>query len=461
MLRSLKKTIAGVLCFLLLLSLASCGSDENAESLYKQPEQMATVSTGVLTENQTYTLQWNDEKKCVLFTEKATGYVWSTIPFSHLQSGDYDYNLEAPLLMEYYDPFFATIQSVSGIDCVDYGTIAAEQTEDGIKVTYYFSDLKIAVPITYELREDSLCVSVNTAELQETQDAQIVSISIAPYLCSVKNSNDSSDYLFIPSGSGALMYAKEDTETGSQEFSGDVYGTDLTRMPLYSALDEEPIRIPVFGARAGENALCAIIEQGESAARISASAGNSRTGYTNAYATFQIREFNITDKSKNGKIAEYASIADEWSAETVYSVGFYPLKGEAADYNGMAALYRQYLTDKGTLKQSKDEQKSYLVNILGGDQVKTFTLGIPHNTLQTATTFEQAQDMVQKLSVLTEELPTVVLSGFGTTGLTPGQVAGGFDLSGKLGGTKQHQALESYCRDKGIALYTDFDVLFF
>lgn len=461
MLRGLKTGIICFLCVLIALPLAACGVEEDVTHLYKQPEQMTTVSSGAVAENQTYVMQWNDEKKCVLLTEKATGHTWSTIPYNHLQSGDYDYSLEAPLTIEYYDPFFATIQTVSGIDCVDYGTIAAEKTQNGIAVTYYFPDQKIAVGVVYELREDSLLVSLNTEDLQETEDAQLVSVSLAPYLCSVQNSADSSNYLFVPSGSGALMYANEDMESGSREYTGYVYGEDLTRMPAYQATDNEPIRLPVFGASAGEQAICAIIEQGASAASISASAGNVRTGYTNAYATFHLREYNITDKSKSGKIAEYASIADDWSPETVYSVGYYPLKNEDANYSGMAALYRQYLKEQGTLKQSEEEQKSYLVNVLGGDQIKTFTLGVPHNTLQKATTFEQAQTMLQQLTSTSGEKPTVVLSGFGSTGLTPGKVAGGFTFANALGGLRQQQALEAYCREQGITLYTDFDILFF
>lgn len=66
------------------------------------------------------------------------------------------------------------------------------------------------------------------------------------------------------------MYTDNDPSGLVPEFFGRGYGTDLSRYVLNNSGDEEPIRLPVFGVKKGDNALCAIIENGEGAAKVEA-----------------------------------------------------------------------------------------------------------------------------------------------------------------------------------------------
>lgn len=199
----------------------------------------------------------------------------------------------------------------------------------------------------------------------------------------------------------------------------------------------------------------AIIEEGEGAARIDAQAGNSRNGYSTVYATFNVRGYNNIEHG----VTDTYLLSKTRAEDAVFSVGYYPLSGESADYSGMAARYRRYLQENGALLQSAASQQSYHLTVLGGAQTAAYTLGIPHTTLLPLTTFAQVQTMLEQTVKLTGETPQVMLSGFGESGLDVDKLAGGFDFSTVLGKAVTQQQLESYCRGQQIPLFTDFDLI--
>ena len=104
------------------------------------------------------------------------------------------------------------------------------------------------IPVDYVLREDSVEVSVNTANIQEDTN-KVASIAICPFWCSAQNDVEDS-YIFYPSGSGTLIDNKTISQTGVI-YSSQVYGEDpvITLDDLISTQNE--IRLPVYGAKSG------------------------------------------------------------------------------------------------------------------------------------------------------------------------------------------------------------------
>ena len=94
---------------------------------------------------------------------------------------------------------------------------------------------------------------------------------------------------------------------------------------------EEPIRLPVFGVKSGSNALFAIIERGDGAARVNALAGNPRNGYSTVYATFYVRGYNNaewdTRKEIQGSVLykDVVLLSEKWPEDKEFAVGYYPL----------------------------------------------------------------------------------------------------------------------------------------
>ena len=452
-----RKTNRIYIAILLCVSVFMTACTEVQQEEYFIPDNMAGVSETVLAQNDNYILEWDDTAKCVFIREKASGTVWSTTPYDFYMSGETNYNLSSPLNIEYYNSEDGSINTANATDCIDINMVSAEKAENGIKVTYYFDIAEITVSVTYILREDSLEITFSTDDLVETGINKLLNVSVAPYLCSLKNSDSRSDYLFIPSGSGALMYT--DTEPGDNPriFAGEVYGNDPVRSILSSAGEEESVRMPVFGAVSDKKAICAIIESGSGAATVNATAGNPRNGYSAVYASFNVRGYNNAELETSATII----INESFPKNTKFSVGYYLLSGEDASYNGFARLYRDYLEKNGALKKSDAKQEAYQVTLLGGAEVNAYTLGIPHTDLLPLTTSDEAKEIIDDLKNNIKNNPQVILKGFGETGVNINKLAGGFKFSSKLGGKSGIEELQKYCEDNGIPIYLDFDIVFF
>lgn len=463
----MEKFVCLLMAVLLCLCTACGQTTGQVQDEISAPELNDTVASGVIKENSRFSFSWDSENHCVLLTEKETGYIWSTTPYEYYQSGEYSYSLNSPVVIDYYDPLDGSTQTIRSVDCVDRGTIGTRTQDDVLFIDYYFDDAQIFVSVSYALKDDGLSVGLNTSDLAEYGKNKLISVSLAPYLCSSPNTEDKNNYLFVPSGSGALMYVDEDSTGAARQYSGEVFGNDPAKELLDQSGEETAVRLPVFGVKNKDHALVAIIEEGAEAAIIQALAGNPRVGYSAAYATFYVRGLNNiewdTGKLLNGLpvIKDVSLLTETWPQNRQYTVGYYPISGENADYVGMANVYKDYLLKNELLKESDKTQASYHLTLVGGAQSKEFALGIPHQALQTLTTTEQAEDILEELHELTGVTSQVQLLGFGKSGVDSGVIVGGFSIANKLGGVKGLKKLESYCADNSISLFTDFDLISF
>ncbi len=454
----------GVVLLVLLLALLPVGCASNETLPYEVPENLEVLASGVVAQNDRYTLSWDDVQKCILLEDNLSGHIWSNIAYSHYVEDYFDVDMNSPVFIQYYDMNTGTMETLKGSLTMDDGLAKVEQVENGVRIWLYFTDAEITMPITFTLREDSVQATVDTSLVVESGMTRLVSVTMAPFFCSVKNTTEKDSYLFVPAGSGALMYTGEDVQEISRLYHGVVYGDDKAGTRLENNDKDVEIRLPMYGVKDGENALCAIIEKGAEAAIVEGEAGNYINGYSEAYCIFYVRGYDETliKGEQTGGIyyKEIAIYAKELSG-VEYTVGYYPLEGEDANYNGMAKTLRNYLQKNGGLKENDNTQQAYRLNVLGGSVLKTSFLGFPSTELQSATTFAQAQAIITDLVSLTGRKPEVMLQGFGTSGIDVGKVAGGFKFASVFGSAKQQKALEAYCKGENISLYTDFDLVRF
>ncbi len=446
------------LTVVLLFSFSACSVKQQGLKAPFDYDVEKSISSQIVASNSEYDLLWENDAKCVMLKNASSGKVWSNIPYEYYLSGGMSANVNSTLNLTVCNPQTLQTDTVNGYsEALINGNIICESIDDGLKVTYYFDKFEICVPVIYRLRDDSLEVTVLPEEIIEGETYLLVSISIAPFMCSVTNSETDS-YLFVPSGSGALMYAKE-TADGDRKYSGEVYGVDGSRLFVEAIADNEAIRLPVFGAKHGDDALLGIIENGAESAVIEATAGNNRTGYSNIYANFYLRGYDIF--RANVALLDYSTytkVSAEHSVSPI-TVGYYPLSGVKANYIGMADRYRQYLYDIDVMRENMSNEVAYGVNVLGGVLTSSTVLGVPTQTLKPLTTFSQAEKITSELVETSSMKPYVMLSGFGNGGIDPGKIAGGYDFSSKLGGKRQSGVFEAYCKQKEIPLFTDFDIL--
>lgn len=460
--KKIQKTIVILLCGFLLL--AGCG--EGVTLKYNLPKTFSKGENGVVDENDNYALIWDDAAKCALLKNKQTGYIWSTTPYDFYTTGETSYSMSSPVVIEYYDPTDNSVQGEKALDVIEQETISTEIKDKKIYNTFYFANSEITVKLAYYLDNNSLKVSFNSNDLFESGKKKLINVSITPFLCAVANSESRDSYLFVPAGCGALMYVDEDLGEDSRDYRGEVYGNDPARTQLDNPADEEPIRLPCFGAVSGENAMFGIVESEEGAATICASAGASGRGYSNAYINFNVRGYNNIEwdigDSKGTEVAnDVLMLNDIWPSNREFTVGYYPLSGVNADYNGMAECYKEYLKKNNLLVKSETEQKNYQLTLIGGAKTKDFFLGIPYDKFLNVTDFKKSKEILNDLTEAFDFKPAVVLKGYGKYGIDVSEIGGGFEFASALGSKKDQIELEDYCKDNSIPIYTDFDLIRF
>ena len=453
-----------------LLMLAGCGSKTESANLlkqYKMPE-ISDISSGTAAENSAYRLIWNDEKKSVSIEEKSTGLIWTTLPE---QNGEVQYDelgmpikqhpkLNATLFIKYYDPedlstgnALTEINSYTG--AVENGTVSCEKIKNGIKVTYYFSSEEFSVPVEYTLSENGLSLSIDPSAVTENTK-KIYSISVAPFFCSVANDSDG-DYIFIPSGSGAISYPKTVSE-GGIPYSKEIYGIDPMVEIWEAPPDEQQIYLPVYGAKSGNKALCAVITEGAQSATIDSTYGSSSYGYTSVYATFNIRGYSFVRTTMfSSKAAKESNLYTDGVINGKCTINYTPLSGENADYSGMASVARKLWLGSDA-KSGIDGSDLNLV-IYGGIECKKSFLGVPYTSLYAATTLDQAEKIIRELKSETGVSVSVLLKGFGSSGLDTGSIGGDYKIGRGLGSVSDLKKLNSYCKEEGIDSYFNFDMV--
>lgn len=445
---------------LVVLSFAACSSEKPRPiGKYISNIVVETLDTQVVAENDNFIMTWNNEKACVIVENKHTGYKWSTIPNDYLDGkpagmrGDRLFN--SPLIVTYASPPNNMLKNVNGADAKDEeeGFYTVKKVENGVQVGYFFNRVEISVPLIYKLYDDHFTVTVDTRGILENEN-KVYQVQIAPFLASAPADNEKQDYLFVPSGSGSLIYTDERDGT-ERVYQEEVYGDDLAIFTDYLTKQTQKTALPVFGVRRDRDALLGIIEEGSASCSIKASAGDNTIGYSNVCAVFAVRGRNV-EVVENAKYG--SSRVNNYSEGFVNgncTVAYYPLSDEDASYSGMANRYREYLTEKYSIKDSKSDSPLYL-QILGGALVDKSFIGIPYQSLATATTLSQAKKIISEVTKATGVKPVVQLKGFGESGLDIGEIGGGFDVDGAFGDWDDIKAIQ-----KISEAYFDFDLVRF
>jgi len=462
-----KKIISILCCISFIFTLSACTTTESGLKKFDTKAQSGVPSNSLIAENENYKLEFDQKTGGVFLTELSSGEKWGTSPVS---DGEVEYDeygipikkhpkTQSPVTIRYRDYKNNSIyQVLSFSEVISGGRIRCAKGENSLLVEYYFDTAKIMIPVEYKLLNDSVQITVDPKRIQENENT-LFEVSVAPFWCSAKNNSEDS-YLFVPSGSGALVSTEERSQQG-EAFSAQIYGRDYTKELKTNVSVGEGVKLPVFGARINsDKATMAIVTSGAESGLIEATAGSTAIDYSSVYTTFQVRgNTEHTAQVFVGKESE-SMVYSTLTVKKPYTVRFYPLTGADADYNGMAECYRNYLKSKKKLTESKEEFP-LTVTFIGGTMVTKSFLGIPYKSLYTTTTLAEAEDIVSDLYKKVGTAFPVTLKGFGESGVDIGEVAGGFKVNKESGGKKALKSLNELCKKNGNLLYMDFDLVRF
>lgn len=456
-----------LLVFFLLMGLFSgCETNENdskSNSYDTAPSENERLSSRTVSTDGDLSLEW-DAERAALLLKQGGELLWSSMPYEQYIYQDMDgaakRYLESHLILKYIEPNTQQLVSVNSYYGVnENGYLSARQIDNGIRLTYCFDAERIAVPVEYRLFDGALEVSVIAEDICE-DDKLIYSLSVLPYAASVPN--DDANSLFVPDGSGMLMYCGDDTAV--RTFSAPVYGGDLAVTDKYNYTSTQAVRLPCYGCSVENLSLFCIITEGAAASTITATAGDRDLTYSYAYTTFQLRGMDVVSMSASASSSAKKLLnkftADKAAYERM-TVRMYPLYSQGLDtYNTMAACYRSYLIEEQGLLSEENVSPLLELEIPMAAQVKENVLGVTTSVSKAVHTYDQVEKIISAFGE--EASQTIVrLTGIQNNGLGISKIAGGFTLDSALGNTSSLTAMQNAAKEKGVALYPDFDIVRF
>ncbi|MBP5662077.1 MAG: hypothetical protein J6X30_02855 [Clostridia bacterium] len=327
------------------------------------------------------------------------------------------------------------------------------------------------IPVDYILTENGLRVSVPSDEIQyDSTEFALISINLLQYFGSASEQDEG--YIFVPDGSGAIINFNNGKTNIGDAVRLQLYGLDDGREKAVKPYLNQPASLPVFGIKNGNSALFAVIESGDTNATIIADiAGKSieNNAYTDAsgahiqqyvkdrnrcYAQFRLTEYEemtFATSSKTSRI--YQNEINSADLTIHYTI----LSEDKADYNGMAEYYRDYLVQKGVLKKTDIQSIPFHLELVGAYAHNTAFLGVPYTEMRALTTFEQAREILEKLSEAGIKNVAVNYRAWANDGLM-NSVYNKINVLGALGGKNALQELNEYAESLGIRIYYETEM---
>ncbi len=329
-------------------------------------------------------------------------------------------------------------------------------TKNGIKFIYRYPNHGIVIPIEYTLFEDGFEAKIIADEIEEHdgEEYKIISISLLPFFAA-GGVNDSG-YMFVPDGSGALI-SYNNGKTNCAEYSEAIYGSDILITDSKSYEITEKVRMPVFGNKTGNLGFLGIVTSGEASGRINSAISGVTTGYNQIYPSIEYRNVFITEIEKHGSKRQLKQYGCCSLAGTDFTVRYYPLKGDTADYSGMAGCYRNYLKEKGMLSGKQGGKNALALEIYGAIRTEKNIVGVKRDVVTPLSDYGQVYNLCKLLlndGVTNFEL---LYKGWNEGGLKA-PTAVSVAPEKKLGGKKKLSKLLDFADKNNIRLYLDCDL---
>ena len=459
------KLIPLLLSAALIIVSAGCGSKKengNSENLSYETalEKYKGEDESLSYENEKYSMTWNYNDCNIILKDKTSGNIWSTSPVD--ENGAVTANeVFSPVNIEYIKRSgFRTIELLGKTGSVDNGGYTSKKIDNGVRITFFFSEVSIAVPIDFILSEQGLQVTVNSDEIAENidSDSRIFSVTPVPYLCRVGNNKE--NYFVVPSGSGAVMYADERGDGVGRKYSDYIYGDDPAQEKDEMFTNVQSIKMAAYAAVSGKSTLSAIVTNGSEGAALTAMAGDKEFGCSYINSSFRLRGYNGTILDYGGstgkKLVNYYK--DEKLKNREFTVCYSPSSDKSNGYMALAEDYRNFLTDKYGVK-SIENNSLLSLKIYGGIEIKKFLFGVPYYDVEALTTFKDAEKIIQTVCDETkQENINIQAVGFGKSGLSNGKLGGGFEFDSCMGNKSD---LEDLLALKDGKIYFDYDIVRF
>ncbi len=416
----------------------------------------STEGSSVILENDTVSLQLVNNYSEAVITDKRNGNVWS----SSMSDPDFDISALGNKWMQRMTSLFSVTATnlSSGYGAVstmellgtDYTAVEYE-TEDGFGVKYDITTYGFIICLEFSLVDDGITVRIPYDGIDEYDDTfSLVSVDLMTFFGACPDGSEG--YFFYPDGSGAIMEFDDPAHYNESSVTYTIYGNPQNFEELQSRFDDaDPtVLLPVFGGNYGENGFVAYITEGAESSKINVVPAGSTITANYMYPTFVYRR-NFTDPRVSSRSVQTYSGA---MLDTDYEICYRLLEEGEAEYADMASAYREYLIEsEGMTAIEVSEDYALVLDLFMGIEEE----GILFNTLQSMTTFSQAEEILEELVGEIDGELKVSLVGWTSDGY--GCEPNYFPANSSLGGNSGLKSLANFAAENGIELSLAIDLL--
>ena len=446
------RTNIKVLCLLaaLTLLLVSCSPAANsgfkivAEIIGTDPDAMTTAHlleamSGLpiehysqAAESESVRLYVNPDTLAVILEDKASGQRLESSRDDPEGRANKSWKgfMSSGFAVEFFNdrsPMPERLDAVNGNPTIEYKPV-----KGGFDAQVSYEKQGITFTLHVRLTDDGISVIVPAQSITESETVRICAFYLYPFMGSAKL-GDRDGYMLIPEGAGALIALQNNDEKFKSPYVKRVYGNNLGTRREYGEIgghwqlkEDIDIIAPYFGMAHTdtETAFFATITKGGFNAEILAYPNGVVTDYDWIAARFITREQYTMQTTRSRGILT--------SEKTPYfrdiQLDFHMLTGENANYMGMAALYRDKLTNMGFYGDKNTEYKTRL-DFFGAD-AEAWMLSYSSSA---TTTTKQMEAILENLhgEGLTQLL--AIYKGWQTGGITRNYGSGNVSIESKLG----------------------------
>lgn len=415
----------------------------------------------LIVSNEAFDLYFREDNLSIIIRNRDTGALtYSTVKNPVDSNEKWQNFVRSGIVMEY---LVGTNVVYSQADMYTSNTDKNVQiTADGFTATIAHQDLGITYEIQGILTEQGFEVKIPQDKIVETNDRfRVANFYVYPFMGYTKM-DETEGYMFIPDGSGSLIYLEDNKGMYSQPYSEMVYGPNAGIdepyvLNLFKGMnpinDSQKILAPVFGMvhTDTENGYVGIIKEGDISARIEAYPNGAILPYNWITSKFIYRQFyNQQTSVDTGTMVVRQEEKNDFDIHVLYQF----VSGEEANYAGLAKKYQNYLLDHQLIAE-KDQTFQLRIDFLG-TEVKN---GLITKDSVPMTTFDQATEILKSLQDNSIEDILVIYRGWQEKGYTGGLPIKSVSSDKSLGSS---EGLQTYLgENEQIQLYLYENALLF
>lgn len=275
--------------------------------------------------------------------------------------------------------------------CTKNGNFEMTRINNGFRIDMDFKSYKFSIPICIFMDSDGLRMQVLFDEMvSEDKNNYLLSVQVLPYFGA--GTINEEGYLFVPDGSGGLIYFNNGKQAANG-YERKVYGTDSNGDEILYVTDVEnqKIKIPVFGIVKHQQSMLAIITKGDSDVTINAFTNGQMTENAVVFPSFTLQRYTTFELGGSQVNIFENSKSSLENIEILYCFDC----GENVGYSDMALSYREWLIGNDLLSgNDKKRENELFLTINGGYNKLVSVLGVPISKPTSVTNAEQAKEII-------------------------------------------------------------------